>query len=126
VNVSVAAPAGPLRNDDGVVAVFLLCLFNLGRYSVQGLVPAYPLPLAFAFLPHSLHGIQNTVRIVNMLKLGKTLGTHRAFGYTCRVAFNVNDSSVFDINQNAAPTMTALTGGSYRFTFVHSNYSFDC
>ncbi len=119
VGIAVIAAAGTLGSGDGMSAVLLGGLFNLGGDSVQRLVPADLFPLSFPLFPRPFIGMDNAVGIIDVLDAGEALGAHRAAGSRIGVALDVGDDAIGHFDEDAAAAMAGLAGGFNNLLFSH-------
>ena len=75
-----------------IITPLLQCLANAGGNVIQRLIPAYALPLTRAALALALHGVENTLRVLDLVDGGRSFGTvaaatARVVGVTFKLAY---------------------------------------
>ena len=121
MGIAVIAPACSLRGSYRPGAVFFGGFFDFAGNGVQRFIPANLLPFAFALFSRPFIGIDNAVRVIDMLDAGKTFGAHRAPGGGIRVAFDMGNYAIGHFNQDAAAAVAAFTGSFYYLSFQPSD-----
>ena len=126
VRVPVVAAASSLGDGDGFRAILRLGILDLGFDRAQRLIPADALPFAFSPGASPLDGILDSIRVVDMLNAGESLGAHRSSGKGVGVALNMNGDAILNGHSHTASAMAALTRCQDYLFFAHGFLPHTC
>lgn len=96
--------------QDGVRAVLLDGLLELGDDNVPRLVPRDALPLALAALAGALHGVADAHRRVHELRNGERAAADGALGIRSGAALDAHEAVVLHVAVDAAPAVAVAAG----------------